>query len=267
MTKIVGILNITPDSYSDGGKYFATNKAINHAKQMIIDGVDIIDIGAEATSGNKHQMENFTSGITQEEEWSRLKDILPEVINIAHQNNVQVSLDTRNYQTAATAINLGVNYINDVSGGLCQNMVALIRECQLPYIIMHHLTLPADKNIILPQNIDVIKQLQDWFASKIDELSNINNIIIDMGLGFGKNAAQDLEIIQRIDEFKIYNKPILLGHSKKSFIKSITLPNSDRELETNIISAYLMNKNIDYIRVHDVKETAVTRNIASNFKW
>jgi len=253
MAKIVGILNITPDSFSDGGKYVNIESAFTQAITLIADGADIIDIGAESTRPN-------AKAISQKQEWDRLDYILPKLIKLIHGKKKKVSIDTRNSLTAKKAIELGVDYINDVSA--CESdpeIINIAASANLPIIISHNLGIPADKNIILPKAIDVIENLKGWLAKKSDLLMSCgikkNNIIFDVGIGFGKDAKQSLEILSRLEEFKDIDHKIYVGHSRKSFLNEFEPKNEvDRDSLTAIMASKIYD-NCDYIRVHNVRLT------------
>jgi dihydropteroate synthase len=258
-TKIVGILNVTPDSFSDGGNFFAPEHALNQAKKMIEEGAEVIDIGAESTRPN-------ATPLTDAQEWERLLPILPSLIKIAKENNTQVSVDTRHPDTASKAIQLGVDWINDVSGCNDPQMIQLIKSNNVKLVVMHNLGVPVNPKIKIPDNENAVEVIFNWGKKKIAELINKgitqDKIIFDPGLGFGTTASQSLEIIKSINEFNKLNVPILVGHSRKSFLSLFTdKPFAERDLETSIVSAFLNSKNVDYIRVHNVRDSKRAVNI------
>jgi dihydropteroate synthase len=258
-TKIVGILNVTPDSFSDGGNFFAPELALNQAKKMIEEGAEIIDIGAESTRPN-------ATPLTDAQEWERLLPILPSLMEFSKEHNVQVSVDTRHPSTTSKAIQLGVNWINDVSGCTDTQMIQLIKENDVKIVVMHNLGVPVNPNIKIPNNINAVDLILNWGKNKIAELMDkgitSDKIIFDPGLGFGTTANQSLEIIKSIDEFNKLNVPILVGHSRKSFLSLFTSkPFAERDLETCIVSAFLSSKDVDYIRVHNIIDNKRAINI------
>lgn len=238
MTKLVGILNLTPDSFSDGGKYEG-EFAIKRLDQLIEEGADVVDIGAESTRPN-------ATPLSAEEEWARLapffKNLKPEHLKTT------LSLDTRHAESALRALDVGFQWINDVSGFASQAMREVVAGYDCTCVAMHSLSVPADKNVTLPEGCDVIAELRIW-ASQIGDWRLKNKIILDPGIGFGKTAAQSWEIINRIDELKVLGFPLLIGHSRKSFLSS---SQAGREAATLELSQKLIAKNIDYLRVHDV---------------
>jgi dihydropteroate synthase len=310
MTKIVGILNITPDSFFDGGKFNYVDAALNHLWQLIKDGADVIDVGAESTRPG-------AVPIDDKEEWQRLENILPQVIlevqkyNQKHHKKILVSLDSRHSQTVSKALELGVDIINDVSGFEDFEMMKLAAQSGKKIIVMHNLGVPADKNKIIDENLDVVEALIDWMKNKLEILHKAgvkkSQIIFDIGLGFGKNAAQSIKILQEIDRLRELDLPLYVGHSNKSFLDEMEIGNepkvgianadlrsrsssgfvtptftfaskqqqemnvrsalqmptcsgeahkTTREEKTILVSKYLIQKNVEYLRVHDVSANA-----------
>jgi dihydropteroate synthase len=260
MAKIVGVLNITPDSFSDGGKYTNLESALKHALTLIADGADIIDIGAESTRPK-------AKPITQMDEWERLEYILPQLIKLVHSRGKLVSIDTRNSLTAKKAINMGVDFINDVSA--CNsdpNMMHVIAEADIPFVISHNLGIPANQAITLAKNVDVIANLKDWLRNKTRILTESgikkSNIIFDVGIGFGKDYKQSLLILSKLEEFKDVGHKIYVGHSRKSFLNKFEPAN---EIDRDSLTAIMASKIYDYcdfIRVHNVR---LTKFIINNF--
>lgn len=244
---IVGIINVTPDSFSDGGQYNTPDKLKKKIDRLISDGANIIDIGAESTRPN-------AATIKPREEFKRIQPALEYLKN----KTTTVSIDTRNPETAERCLQYKVNWLNDVSGYNNPAMLKIAEKYKLTVVCMHSLTVPADKNICLPENCDVIKEILSWAQNKISYLHKNgiakNKIIIDPGIGFGKTKEQDMEIISRAEELKALGVKILIGHSRKSFFTLFTdKETKDRDAETFMLSQKLASKGIDYIRVHDVK--------------
>ncbi|MDX2083353.1 MAG: dihydropteroate synthase [Rickettsiales bacterium] len=257
-TKIVGILNITPDSFSDGGKFDSLDGALNHLQQMINDGADIIDIGAESTRPQ-------AKPITADEEWQRLEKILPPVISIAKNASRQVktSIDSYHFSTIKKSYELGIDIINDVSSLIDEKIIAFIAEKNLPTILMHNQKIQEDADCVINRNLNLADKIIDWAKEKIADLKKKNisssQLIFDPGIGFAKNALQSISILKNITKFHKIGLPIYLGHSKKSFLDAIDFSNYgenlDRSQKTLIISKYLIAQKIDFIRVHDVELT------------
>lgn len=248
MTKIVGILNITPDSFSDGGKFLDVKAAISHIEKMIGEGANVIDIGAQSTRPGAEIL-------SSEQEWQKLEPILQELAK--NKYRTKISIDSYHPQTIKKSLEYKVDFINDVTGCKDSEMKKLAADSGKKIIFMHSLSVPADKNITIPENEDVINVLGNWLENKIAELSAAgikkNNMIFDPGIGFGKTAKQSLEIIMNIEKFKIFGIEILVGHSEKSFLTLFTdKPAGQRGEQTRRFSKVLAAKEVDYIRVHDV---------------
>lgn len=248
--KIWGILNITPDSFSDGGQNLSLDKAIQKVKDMIAAGVKVIDIGAESTRPGATPL-NWRS------EWDRLKEILPAISQECRANNVLVSLDSYKPNTVSKALPY-IDIINDVSGLTSKEMIAVVRESSLPTVLMHSLSVPANSLITIDSKVDVIKTLFNWFEHQISHLIDNNvaqkQIIIDPGIGFGKTQKQSKAILANIQRFQEFDLPILIGHSRKKFLRQNITETTNAEVDWNtaLLSGYLATKGVDYIRVHNV---------------
>lgn len=246
---IMGILNVTPDSFSDGGEYINLEIAAQKAIELINDGADIIDVGGESTRPG-------ATTVTVEEEISR---VIPVIKNIRASNKeIPISVDTRNYLTAKEAINAGADIINDVSGlDYDENLFNFVCKNKIPVIIMHSNNVPA-LSIEKDKETDVIEDIYKYFYEKINILNKNglenNKIIIDPGIGFGKSINDNFKILKRIDEFTTLNCPLLMGISRKSFIsKSFDLTKAELDDATLAYNSFLLTKNVNIIRVHDVK--------------
>ncbi|GHM58051.1 MAG: hypothetical protein sL5_02020 [Candidatus Mesenet longicola] len=263
ITKIMGILNVTPDSFSDGGKFLSQNAALKHAEYLIDNGVNIIDIGAESTRPGAIL-------ISEEEEWSRLEPVLQKIIDMAHKAKIEVSIDTNKAKIAEKAINIGVDYINDVSGTYDKKMTNVISQSKTKLFLMNNLGIPVDKNNILPKGADPTHELIEWFKKRIAVLSDFgvakDSIIIDPGIGFGKDVEQSWYIINNIDKLKELNLPICIGHSRKSMFHILNEKHSDNyEIETLTVSIVLAQKEIQYIRVHNAALHLQAFNVLNKF--
>lgn len=246
LVKLVGILNVTPDSFSDGGECAHPEHAIARACEMAEEGADIIDIGAESTRPGAHPL-------THAEEWQRLLPILMQLHNIS----VPVSVDTRHAETARKALDLGVSCINDVSGFASDGMIAAAKAYACDLVMMHSLTVPADKAITLPDTADVIEELLNFAHTRMGYMESEGikreRIIFDPGIGFGKTAAQSQAIIERISELKVLGVPLYVGHSRKSFLGHVHGTNAKRDAATLEASCRLIEAGVDYLRVHNIK--------------
>ncbi len=261
---IVGILNISPDSFSERREVLHPDdvtgtpdisRAIENCRNLIRQKPDIIEIGGESTRPG-------ATSLTQEEELERIRLILPIIADLAREANITVAIDTRYGKTAAYAIENGARIINDVSG-YSDPVMADLLSSTLPndvyYVAMHSLTVPADRNIIISG--DPVEEILGW----IRRISNriISNgfpserLIIDPGIGFGKNSEQSLAIIGSLARIrKEGGLPIYVGHSRKSFLSFTPDQHpADRDLETHVLTGFISQCNVSYIRVHDVSGT------------
>lgn len=249
MSKIVGILNVTPDSFSDGGKFNSLETALNHAKEMIEDGVDVIDIGAESTRPK-------SIPIAPDQEWARLEKILPAVVALAKKHKIQTSIDSYHFETIQKSHEIGVDIVNDVSGLIDEKIIEFIAAKNLTTILMHNLAIHANPGLIVNRNLNINAEIIDWANKKIALLEKKNvkksQLIFDPGIGFAKDALQSINILKNIDFYLALGLPIYIGHSKKSFLDQIDIK-GDRSEKTLEVSKFLLQKNIDYLRVHDVK--------------
>lgn len=247
MTKLVGILNITPDSFSDGGEFFSPNEAISRAKKMVEEGASIIDIGAESTRPGAKLL-------SHEEEWERLH----QIIHLIRKElpDITLSLDTRHVETLEKSLEYGINWINDVSGFSDYKMLPLLQSHKnLKLVLMHSMSVPADPQITI--NSDPVREVLEWAQKKMEWLQknyiDRERIIFDPGIGFGKTKGQSLELIKNMSQFNKLKTKIMVGHSRKSFLTLFTnKPAEDRDIETIAVTAYLTLLNIDFLRVHDV---------------
>lgn len=247
MTKIVGILNITPDSFSDKGQYFNAAAAITRFERMVSEGANVIDIGAQSTRPG-------ATVLSAKDEWLRLEPVLSKVKG---KHEVEISIDSFYPEVIKKALDYDISIINDVSGFSSNKMKELGASSGKKIIFMHSLTVPADKNVIVSENENIIEYLSDWLEAKVEELQKAgikkDKMIFDPGIGFGKSPQQCLDIIMNIEKFKKFSVEILVGHSEKSFLTLFTdKPSGERGEETKRFTKILAEKNVDYIRVHDV---------------
>jgi len=241
-TYVMGVLNITPDSFSDGGDYMDINKAINRAKEMVKDGAEIIDVGGESTRPGH-------TSVSHEEELNR---IIPVVEQLVKEIEVPVSIDTSKAIVAEKALNAGAHIVNDVWGlQRDPHMADVIAKTGAGVIIMHNSD-NKEYNDLMGDIIYYLRKSIDIAISKgIDE----DSIIIDPGIGFGKTLEQNLEVMRRINELTTLGKPILLGTSRKSMIGNVLeLPVNERLEGTAATVTLGIAGGVDIVRVHDVKE-------------
>jgi len=245
----MGILNLTPDSFSDGGKYNKKNKAFAFYKKLIRDGVDIIDIGGESTRPGAKQ-------ISEKKEWKRIYSTLTKIKKIKK----LISLDTRKSLIMKKGIENGVNIINDVSGlEYDSNSINVIKKFNSAVVIHHSQGTPSIMQIN-PKYSNVLLDIYDFFEKKISLIRKKgikhNNILLDPGIGFGKNLKHNITLISNISIFHSLGFPILLGVSRKRFIKDISGFNDSKERIGGTISAALFSflQGVQIIRVHNVNE-------------
>ncbi len=263
-TKIVGILNITPDSFSDGGCFNSLESASNQLIKILSEGAKMIDIGAESTRPNAVK-------ISSQEEWKRLEFILPKLIeiirnfnqnkNFDEQEKVLTSLDSYHFDNLYLAHQLGVDVINDVSGLQDKRVVDLISTKQIKTILMHNQEIKFNDEILINKHLGITNEIINWASDKIFQLENLglkrDKIIFDPGIGFNKDAFASIKILKEIDYFRVLNVPLYVGHSRKSFLEKINLKDKDnqaldRDQKTILVSQFLARKNVEYLRVHDV---------------
>ena len=244
----MGILNVTPDSFSDGGRYLDVTAAINHAKKMVAEGADVIDVGGESSRPG-------ASPVSTEEELAR---VLPVVEGLVDDIAVPVSVDTCKSAVAYRAIQAGAHIVNDITAlrGDAE-MANVVAEMNAGVILMHIRGTPRTMQLS-PVYEDVVLEISSWLQRRIREAEmkgvSAERIVIDPGIGFGKTVDHNLEILRRLDEFRYLNKPILIGTSRKSFIgKILNLPANNRIEGTAATVAWAITRGADIVRVHDVK--------------
>ena len=246
--KVMGILNITDDSFYDGGKYNNIKDLVLQTQKMLDEGASIIDIGAASSNPNSKE-------ITSEKEWSRLKDFLT-ILDKEFPNTI-FSIDTFHSQIAKKAIDFGVGIINDISGGQLDNkMFETIKKVDVPYIMMHMKGIPKtmQKNVYYK---DVVQEIYNFLTKQIEKasLAGINDVIIDPGFGFGKNKEHNFELIKNLSYLKTLNCPILVGVSRKSMIYKTLGFGPDQALNgTTVLNALSLDRGAKILRVHDVRE-------------
>lgn len=264
LPEIVGILNITPDSFSDGGLFAAQGGAVSRAEELFDAGATIVDVGAESTRPSAVL-------ISEEAEWERLEPVLEPLTRLAVTANRIISLDTRHESTALRALECGVRWINAVSGSASSTLVEAINRFDARLVVMHHCGLPADPVRHIPLSSDPVEEVATWAKATLAYLSTLGlsreRLILDPGIGFGKTAQQSIELLRRIGEISALGAEVLIGHSRKSFMKQFTdRPPQERDLETHSVSFFLCSSPVHYLRVHDVAGTArVLRTYAGLF--
>jgi len=241
---VMGILNVTPDSFADGGQHYEASLAIAHGLEMIDDGVDIIDVGGESTRPGADR-------VTEEEEQARVIPVIRELAN----KGVVISIDTMRATTAKLAVEAGATIVNDVSGGAADpDMFSTVAELGCKYTLMHwrgHSKDMNEKAIYGDVVADVIAEVTVQLDKALGAGIRRENIILDPGIGFAKDAQHNWEVLNRIDEFVALGYPVLIGHSRKRFLGG-DHPD-EREEATVKVTQSLVGTGIWAVRVHGVK--------------
>jgi len=247
---VMGILNVTPDSFSNGGDFFKNGDALKQAEQMVNDGVVIVDVGGESTRPGAKK-------ISVDEEIDR---VLPVVERIKAEFGVIVSVDTYKDRVARAAVmEAGADIVNDISAlAFSEHMAETVAQLEVPIILMHIKGTPENMQKE-PYYVDVIAELKQYFHNRIDYAYSRGvkkeKIIIDPGIGFGKRVEDNIEIVKRLKEFKEFDLPIMMGLSRKSFLGKIAGEKSPkaREVETITADVIAILNGVNIIRVHNVK--------------
>jgi dihydropteroate synthase len=248
-TGIMGVLNVTPDSFSDGGKYFEPEKAIERGIQITEEGADIIDIGGESTKPGSEP-------ISVQEEIDRVIPVLEGLLKYVDK---PISIDTYKADVAETALETGAHMVNDISGfQFSTNLPEILKRYDIPFVLMHIKGTPKNMQNN-PEYNDLINEIKDYFKEKInfalEHSIKFENIIIDPGIGFGKKIKDNFLLLKRLSDFKDFGCPILIGPSRKKFIgETLNLPPEQRlEGTSAAVTAGILN-GANIVRVHDVKE-------------
>ena len=253
--KVMGILNITPDSFFDGGEYNSEDKIINQVKKMLEEGADIIDIGGYSSRPGAEKL-------TIKKEINRVIPIIKLITK--KYKNVIISIDTFRSKVVKKAIEAGASIVNDISGGdLDKNMYKVVSKLKVPYIIMHMKGIPSNMQND-PKYNDVVFDIIKDLSYKIDlaKKAGILDIIIDPGFGFGKSLEDNFKILKNLSSFKQLNQPIMIGVSRKSMIYNLLKSSANEALNgTTCLNSIYLNNGANIIRVHDVKEAKETVNL------
>jgi dihydropteroate synthase len=249
-TYLMGVLNVTPDSFSDGGDFNTIETAIVQAKKLVAEGTDIIDIGGQSTRPGAEQ-------ISLEEELNR---VIPVIKALREEISLPISIDTTKASVAQAAVAAGADMVNDISGGTYDaNMLPVVAQLGVPIILMHMRGTPQTM-LQLTDYQDFIGEIYQFFAERIEQAIQAgisrSHLIIDPGIGFAKNYEQNLELLRRLSDFQSLNVPILVGSSRKSFIGRI-LNQNDPKLRvwgTAATCCAAIAGSADLLRVHDVAE-------------
>jgi dihydropteroate synthase len=248
-TLVMGILNVTPDSFSDGGRFEDPDAAIEHGSRLIEDGADIVDVGGESTRPGSQP-------VPAEEELRRVRAVIEGLVQ-RHPSH-PISIDTRKAEVAAGALDAGATIVNDVSGARDPAMFDTVREHGASMVLMH---MQGDPKTMqeAPSYEDVVGEVKEYLRERVEaaEFAGIDpeRIVVDPGIGFGKDLAHNLELLRRIDELLDLGRPVLIGPSRKRFIGTILdLPEDERVEGTQGAVAWAVSRGVHAVRVHDVKQ-------------
>lgn len=246
--QVMGILNVTPDSFFDGGRFANVESAIMRTEQMVEQGAGIIDIGAASTRPGSVQP-------SVEEEWSRLRPALEEIRGIFP--SVVISVDTWRAEIARRAVECGANMVNDISGGQMDDlMFPTMGRLYSAYVCMHMKGTPETMQNN-PHYTDVVKEVRDFFSTTLSKLSRagVSNVVIDPGFGFGKDVQHNYALMRQLETFTSFHRPVLVGVSRKSMITRLFGVSKDEALNgTTALHMIALQKGANILRVHDVKE-------------
>ena len=268
-TCIMGVLNVTPDSFSDGGIFFSFEDAVYQGQKLFEDGADILDIGGESTRP-------FSDQVSEEEE---IRRVVPVIERLANRISIPISIDTNKANVARQAINAGASMINDISSlRLDSKMADVAIEYGVPLILMHMLGTPNTMQIE-PTYVDPIMEIKAFLENAVDRAENQgisrSKVIIDPGIGFGKTLEHNLLLIKHLKEFKTLDVPIMIGTSRKAFLRNILKNQSVEDIDpqsaiietgsqASVAAAVLNGAHI--VRVHDVANTRITVKIIDAIK-
>jgi len=258
--KIMGILNVTPDSFYDGGCHFSFKKAVEHGIKLYHDGADVIDIGGESSRP-------FAQKVDEKKE---LKRVIPVIRRLKNEIPIPLSIDTMKPNVAEAALAEGVTMINDVSGFRNPKMVALAAQADIPICVMHMKETPETMQCNPCYEEGIVRFLLQWIQEKACALMEKgikrNHLFFDPGIGFGKTIDDNFKILHNLQQFKDAKFPILIGLSRKSLITKVIRKTASESLAATIaLNTVLLLKNIDMIRVHDVKEHRTVIEILKKF--
>jgi dihydropteroate synthase len=244
---VMGILNITPDSFSDGGRYVSPYDAIKRAKQMVDEGASIIDIGGYSSRPNAED-------VSEQEEMDR---VIPIIEKLSQETDKPLSIDTFRSRVAEESIKAGASLINDISAGSNDlNMISTVARLKVPYIAMHKQGDPQNMQVN-PQYVDVLQEVYSYLEEVIQKCRSvgIEDVIIDPGFGFGKSLIHNYQLLNQLDRFKSLDAPIMVGVSRKSMIyKTLGVDVNSALNGTTFLHAFSLYNGANILRVHDVKE-------------
>jgi 2-amino-4-hydroxy-6-hydroxymethyldihydropteridine diphosphokinase/dihydropteroate synthase len=254
--ELVGVVNITPDSFSDGNMFLDPKVALGKAQQLLAQGASVIEFGPQSTRPNNDMMAG------PKEEWERLKPVLDYIESWMEEegHEYRISIDSFTPEIIMRVIDdYPISWINDVKGNLDNSTLEYIAKSGCQFVAMHSVSIPPSSTDIISFDRNPIETICDWAKKLLDRLDYCGftrqQVILDPGIGFGKSAYQNLYLLKNIEELKIFGRQILVGHSRKSFISSFNnITASERDLETIAITGQLHSCGVDYLRVHNIKD-------------
>jgi dihydropteroate synthase len=260
LPKVMGILNVTPNSFYDGGKHNEINSIMHQADKMLLEGADFIDIGAYSSKPSGEF-------VSEEEEIKRLVPIIKELVD--HFPSIVLSVDTFRANVAKVAVEHGAVIINDISAGLLdEKMLETVADLKVPYIMMHMRGNPQTMQSLTNYE-DIVKEMIFYFSERIQKARSfgISDIVIDPGFGFAKTLEQNYEVLHKMELFSMLELPLLAGISRKSMIYKV-LENSPQEAlnGTSVLNTIALQKGAKILRVHDVKEAVECIKLVSKLK-
>jgi len=256
--RIMGIVNVTPDSFSDGGQFASSQQAVEHALKLVASGADILDVGGESTRPG-------SDGVSAQEERNR---VIPVITGIREVNPlIPISVDTTKSDVALAAIDAGATMVNDVSGGRADdNMLSIVAKSRVDYVLMHMKGTPQSMQDD-PAYINVVDEVAQFLRMQVNRARDrgVENITVDPGIGFGKTADHNIELLRNLEAFTGIGDGLLVGVSRKRFLGSVTgvTDPAERDVATVLTHALLLHQSVGIIRVHNVSFHAQLRSLAS----
>lgn len=242
----MGIVNVTPDSFSDGGQFFSHGEAVEQGLRLVTEGADILDVGGESTRPG-------ADVVSIDEE---LRRVVPVIEQLARKTDVPISIDTSKAEVARQALQAGARIVNDISGlRFDSQMIEVCRESRCGVVVMHMQGTPQTMQNE-PRYTDIVEEICVYFRERLEALGrdgiNAERIVLDPGVGFGKTAQHNLEILSHVARFRELGRPVLIGHSRKRFLKTIISRDVDESRFGTVgVSVALAQQHIDIVRVHD----------------
>lgn len=260
-TRVMGVLNVTPDSFSDGGQFFEADAAVRHGLEMVEQGADLLDIGGESTRPR-------SDSVPPEEEWRRVG---PVIATLAHKTDVPLSIDTMKPEIAAKAVEAGAAIVNDVSGMRDPAMVRFVASTRVGVVVMHMLGNPKTMQEH-PEYADVVGEVRTFLAERIAALvaagADSAAIAVDPGIGFGKSLEHNLGLLRGLDSLVALGHPVVIGVSRKSFIGKLGAGEKGERLPASLVAAALaVARGAHVVRAHDVLETVRAMRVVDALVW